>query len=216
MSKKVLIISTSIRPNSNSELLANAFADGARKSGNEVELVSLIDKTIGFCKGCLACQKLGRCVVKDDANEITEKLLNAEVVVWVTPIYYYEMSGQMSRIKASNYKNKYKQRTVCVALRRRNYNASRTAVPMAADMIDTVEEVAQLAVNSQQEGEFHSDLSYFEDDFQPSVLDKTLLADMLNSRPEFKSAEYADSELKAVISDEYLVESIGEESGISM
>ena len=95
MSKKVLIISTSIRPNSNSELLANAFADGARKSGNEVELVSLKDKTIGFCKGCLACQKLGRCVVKDDANEITEKLLNAEVVVWATPIYYYEMSGQM-------------------------------------------------------------------------------------------------------------------------
>lgn len=59
------------------------------------ELVSLKDKTIGFCKGCLACQKLGRCVVKDDANEITEKLLNAEVVVWATPIYYYEMSGQM-------------------------------------------------------------------------------------------------------------------------
>ena len=95
MSKKVLIISTSIRPNSNSELLANAFADGARESGNEVELVSLKDKTISFCKGCLACQKLGRCVINDDANEITEKLLNAEVVVWATPIYYYEMSGQM-------------------------------------------------------------------------------------------------------------------------
>jgi multimeric flavodoxin WrbA len=95
MAKKVLVISTSIRANSNSELLANAFADGARASGNEVKLVSLKDKTIGFCKGCLACQKLGHCVINDDANEITEKLLNAEVVVWATPIYYYEMSGQM-------------------------------------------------------------------------------------------------------------------------
>ena len=95
MSKKVLIISTSIRPDSNSELLAKAFADGAKESGNAVELVSLKDKTIGFCKGCLACQKLGRCVIKDDANEITEKMLNAEVIVWATPIYYYEMSGQM-------------------------------------------------------------------------------------------------------------------------
>lgn len=95
MAKKVLIISTSIRANSNSECLANAFADGAREAGNEVELVSLKDKTIGFCKGCLACQKLGRCVIDDDANAITEKLLNAEVVVWATPIYYYEMSGQM-------------------------------------------------------------------------------------------------------------------------
>lgn len=98
MAKKVLVISSSIRPNSNSELLANAFADGARESGNEVEIISLKDKTIGFCKGCLACQKLGRCVINDDANEITEKLLNAEVVVWATPIYYYEMSGQMKTV----------------------------------------------------------------------------------------------------------------------
>ncbi len=94
MAKKVLIISTSIRANSNSEILAAAFADGAREAGNEVECVTLKDKTIGFCKGCLACQKLGRCVIDDDANDITEKLLDAEVVVWATPIYYYEMSGQ--------------------------------------------------------------------------------------------------------------------------
>ena len=95
MAKKVLIISTSIRPNSNSEMLANAFADGAGTSGNEVEIVSLKDKTIGFCKGCFACQKLGHCVIKDDANVITEKMLSADVIVWATPIYYYEMSGQM-------------------------------------------------------------------------------------------------------------------------
>ena len=98
MAKKVLIISTSIRANSNSEILATAFADGAREAGNEVECVTLKDKTIGFCKGCLACQKLGRCVIDDDANDITEKLLNAEVVVWATPIYYYEMSGQMKTV----------------------------------------------------------------------------------------------------------------------
>ena len=95
MSKNVLVISTSIRPNSNSEMFANAFADGARTSGNDVEVVSLKDKTIGFCKGCLACQKLGRGVIKDDANEITEKMLSADVIVWATPIYYYEMCGQM-------------------------------------------------------------------------------------------------------------------------
>lgn len=84
------------------------------------------------------------------------------------------------------------------------------------DMMDTVEEVAQLAVNSQQDGEFHSDLSDIENDFQPNVLDKFLLADMLNNRPEFKSVECADGELNAVIADEYCDESIGEESGMSM
>ena len=84
------------------------------------------------------------------------------------------------------------------------------------DMMDAVEEVAKLAVNSQQDGEFHSDLSDIENDFQPNVLDKILLADMLYNRPEFKSVEYADGELNAVIADEYCDEAIGEESGMSM
>ena len=98
MSKKVLVISTSVRNNSNSEALANAFAEGAREAGNEVEVVSLKGKTIAFCKGCLACKRLGRCVINDDANDIIEKLMNADVVVWATPIYYYQMSGQMKTV----------------------------------------------------------------------------------------------------------------------
>lgn len=95
MSKKVLIISTSPRKNGNSELLADAFLNGAKSGGNMVEKVTLYDKTICFCKGCLACQKTGRCVIHDDAGDIAEKMLTAEVLVFATPIYYYEMSGQM-------------------------------------------------------------------------------------------------------------------------
>lgn len=95
MAKKVLILSTSLRHQSNSEALAEAFAKGARSSGNEVEIISLKDKSIAFCKGCLACQAIGKCVIQDDAVEIAERMKNAEVIVWATPIYYYEMSGQM-------------------------------------------------------------------------------------------------------------------------
>ena len=95
MSKKVLIISTSLRKNGNSDLLAQAFAKGASEAGNSVETVSLADKQIAFCRGCFACQKTGSCVIKDDAIAITEKIADAEVVVWATPIYYYEMTGQM-------------------------------------------------------------------------------------------------------------------------
>ena len=95
MAKKVLVIETSLRKGSNSDELAESFAKGAEEAGNEVEIVSLKGKKIAFCTGCFACQKLGRCVINDDANEITEKILEAEVVVWATPVYYYEMSGQM-------------------------------------------------------------------------------------------------------------------------
>ncbi len=95
MSKKVLIISTSLRKNGNSDILAQSFAKGAVEAGNEVETISLADKKIAFCRGCFACQKTGRCIIDDDAVQITEKIADAEVVVWATPIYYYEMTGQM-------------------------------------------------------------------------------------------------------------------------
>ena len=95
MSKKVLIISTSLRNGSNSEILAKEVEKGAKEAGHDVEFVSLKDKEIKFCKGCLACQKLGHCVIDDDANAITEKIKISDVIVWATPVYYYEMSGQM-------------------------------------------------------------------------------------------------------------------------
>lgn len=98
MSKQVLIISTSLRKNSNSEALADAFAKGAQSAGNHVEQVTLRDKALAFCKGCLACQTTGNCVIKDDAVSITEKMCSADVIVFATPIYYYEMSGQMKTL----------------------------------------------------------------------------------------------------------------------
>ena len=91
MSKNVLILSTSM----NSEILAKAFAQGAGAAGNAVEMITLKEKSIAFCKGCLACQKIGRCVIQDDALAISERMKEADVIVWATPIYYYEMSGQM-------------------------------------------------------------------------------------------------------------------------
>lgn len=93
--KKVIVISTSLRVGSNSDMLADKFIEGAQAAGNEVEKITLSGKNIGFCKGCLACQKLGKCVIDDDANAIMQKVLEADVVCWATPIYYYEMSGQM-------------------------------------------------------------------------------------------------------------------------
>ncbi len=95
MSKKVFILSASFRKGGNSESLATAFAQGAREAGNEVEIVSLRDKRIGFCRGCLACLKLGNCVIDDDAVEIAEKMKHADVLVFATPVYYYSVSGQL-------------------------------------------------------------------------------------------------------------------------
>ena len=69
MSKKVLIISTSLRKNSNPDALAKSFAEGARSAGNEVETVSLTGKNIAFRKGCLACQSIGHCMTASPGGE---------------------------------------------------------------------------------------------------------------------------------------------------
>ena len=96
--KRVIVISTSLRRGSNSDMLAERFAAGAEDAGHEVEKLTLVGKDIQFCRGCMACQKLGRCVIQDDVNAIMARVLESDVVVWATPIYYYEMSGQMKTL----------------------------------------------------------------------------------------------------------------------
>ena len=95
---KVLVITTSLRAKSNSDVLAERLAAGAKDAGNEVETISLKGKEIKFCIGCLACQKTQKCVLKDDAVGIAEKVKDADALVFVTPIYYYEMSGAMKTL----------------------------------------------------------------------------------------------------------------------
>ena len=95
---KVLVISTSLRARSNSDRLAEELIRGAAEAGHEVEHISLKDKTISFCRGCFACQKTQRCVIRDDAVDIAERVKNADTLVFATPIYYYEMSGQMKTL----------------------------------------------------------------------------------------------------------------------
>ena len=96
MNKKILIISSSPRKGGNSETLAAAFAKGAREAGHQVETVYLREKQVGFCKGCLACLKLGHCVIRDDAVEIAAQMHDANVLVFATPVYYYCVSGQLT------------------------------------------------------------------------------------------------------------------------
>lgn len=96
--KKVLIVSSSLRARSNSEALADAFARGAAEAGNEVERITLREKEIRFCRGCLACQQTGRCVIGDDAPAIVAKMHDADAIAFATPIYYYEMSGQLKTL----------------------------------------------------------------------------------------------------------------------
>lgn len=96
--KKVLIISASPRKNGNSDLLCDEFARGAAEAGHAVEKIRLAEKKVGYCMGCYACRKLKRCVQNDDANELVEKMLSADVIVLATPVYFYSMDAQLKAL----------------------------------------------------------------------------------------------------------------------
>ena len=95
MSKKVLIISSSFRLQSNSDILAHEAEKGALEAGNEVEFVNLKGKNINPCFGCMTCQSTLKCVQNDDMIKLVEKVRNSDVLIFATPIYFYEMCGQM-------------------------------------------------------------------------------------------------------------------------
>ena len=82
------MISTSLRAGSNSDMLADKFMEGALQAGHEVEKISLIGKDIRFCRGCLACQKLGKCVIQDDVDAIMQILLYTIIRKYISFVHY--------------------------------------------------------------------------------------------------------------------------------
>ena len=96
--KNIVIIAASLRKNSNSLRLAQAFAEGATLAGHTVKLISLGEKQIGFCNGCGSCHTTKTCVQKDDANGIVSALAQADTVVFATPVYYYSLCGQLKTL----------------------------------------------------------------------------------------------------------------------
>lgn len=96
MSKKVLVLSASPRKGGNSDLLCDRFMAGAREAGHQTEKIFVHEKTILFCLGCLACQTNGgECVQNDDMAEILDTIIQADVLVMATPIYFYNMDAQL-------------------------------------------------------------------------------------------------------------------------
>jgi len=95
MTKKVVIISSSPRKDGNSDSLCRAFERGAMDGYNQVTYIRLAEKKINYCLGCYACERLRKCFQDDDLNDIAKELVDADVIVLATPVYFYTMCGQM-------------------------------------------------------------------------------------------------------------------------
>lgn len=99
MNKNVLVLSSSPRRGGNSDTLCNEFLRGAADAGNAAEKIFLRDKTIHYCTGCGTCSYLKKpCPQKDDAREVVEKMIAADVIVLATPVYFYALSAQLKTL----------------------------------------------------------------------------------------------------------------------
>lgn len=93
--KKVLIISASPRKGGNSDTLCNQFMKGAMDAGHQVEKIRLSEHKINYCLGCGVCNKTHQCIQKDDMSDLLNKMVESDVIVMATPVYFYTMNGQM-------------------------------------------------------------------------------------------------------------------------
>lgn len=98
MSKKVLILSGSPRKNGNSDILCDEFARGAAEAGHEVEKIRIAEKKIGYCHACYACRGTGVCAIKDDMAEIMQKMIDCDVMVLASPVYFYSIDAQLKAV----------------------------------------------------------------------------------------------------------------------
>lgn len=95
---KIVLLEGSPNKNGSSNTLANAFIEGAKEAGHGVDVIGAAHANIHPCTGCIHCGYEGPCVQKDDVDDIRARVLAADMMVFVTPLYYYGMSAQLKTL----------------------------------------------------------------------------------------------------------------------
>lgn len=95
---RIVVLEGSPNRRGSSNHLAEQFIRGAEEAGHTVTVVDAAHADIHPCTGCIHCGYEGPCVQKDDMEEIRRTILDADMMVFVTPLYYYGMSAQLKTL----------------------------------------------------------------------------------------------------------------------
>jgi len=98
--KRVLILASSPRKNSNSTILALKAAEGVKAEGGEADVVEIGHLKIAPCNACDSClaKPEAGCVIKDDMQPLYAKIRAAQGIIFATPVYWFNMSAQMKLV----------------------------------------------------------------------------------------------------------------------
>ena len=97
---KILVLNGSPTRDGNTVALVNAFKEGAESKGHEVTVLNVAHKKVNGCMSCGYCKGAGngKCAQKDDMQEIYPYLMEAEMITFASPIYYFTMSAQLQAV----------------------------------------------------------------------------------------------------------------------
>lgn len=95
---KILVLTGSPRKNGNSNILVDNFIKGAEENGHKVVRFDAAFKNVHPCMACDRCGMSGECVFKDDFGFVKENIVDADMVVFATPMYYFGISAQLKTI----------------------------------------------------------------------------------------------------------------------
>lgn len=93
--KKILVIQGGGRPNGNTARLVDAFCEGVREAGHQVEVISLTKHLVNGCLGCNTCRYGKSCVQKDAFNELVPKIKETDCLVLASPLYFWTISSKL-------------------------------------------------------------------------------------------------------------------------
>lgn len=94
--KRILAFNGSPRISGNTEFLLQSFLDGAGESSDLLEVIRPHELELKHCAGCLRCNILKRCSLRDDDwAEVSEKIEEADVLVFAAPVYFHHVPGPM-------------------------------------------------------------------------------------------------------------------------
>ena len=99
MKKKLVAFNGSLRKSGNTSILLEHFLKGANTKAIKAEAFNVHELNLEYCRGCLRCNILGYCSIRDDDwATVAEKILDANVLVFATPIYFHHVSASMKKL----------------------------------------------------------------------------------------------------------------------
>ena len=95
---KIVVLKGSPNINGSTAMLVDNFIKGATEAGHTIDEIDAAHSNISPCIGCVHCGYEGECVLNDDMDKIRQKILDSDMLVFATPLYYYGMSAQLKTL----------------------------------------------------------------------------------------------------------------------